>query len=196
MNVLFVDIDGVLNTLYSSEIIIEEKVKILKELCNLFDAKVVIESSHKPIYYFDSNSYFFEKENNKYFDIMLEEERIESKVITELYELFNKYDIELIGFTPSIELKEQSKSLYVYKDFEITYFLMNHPEIEHFCILDDNDSTDLTLLSNYLVEVDDKVGLTLDLSKKIEDVLAKENPFKSIIKDELQRKVLSRKKNN
>ena len=188
MNILVVDIDGVLNDIYSDSSIDEKKVMVLKELCNLFDAKVVIGSSRKPMYFHDINSYLKEKRENKYFKIMVEEDCVESKTIVDLYELFDRYNIELLGFTPNVSINSSLETVDSYKDFEIMYFLLNNPEVEHICILDDNDSTDLILLSDYLVEVDSKKGLTLDLCPKIEEALSKENRFKNLINDELQRK--------
>lgn len=174
MNVFFVDIDGVLNTYHSEGFICEDKVKVLQQLTKMYDAKVVIESTHKPIPFMEENT-----------------------GLKELYELFAKYDIELLGFTPSISVQEGIATTEVYKDFEIMHYLLGHSEIEHFCIIDDNDSTDLALLSEYLIEVrpyDERgleyEGITLDYVEEIGNILNKENKYQQVIQKEKERKRL------
>ena len=53
MNVIFLDFDGVINTLNNTlypredENAVERRIKILGDICKLYDCKVVIESSYK-----------------------------------------------------------------------------------------------------------------------------------------------------
>ena len=48
MNVIFLDFDGVLNTVHrSSDSDIEKRIKLLGEICRELDCKVVIEASAK-----------------------------------------------------------------------------------------------------------------------------------------------------
>ena len=130
MNVIFLDFDGVINTFnrnlapIEEENAPEERVKILGEICKKYDCKVVIISAHKE-------------------DI--DEETLETDVewIQKLFELFKKYEIEVIGRTPCLE-RESGKPYEhyltpIWKEEEISLYLEKHPEIEHFCVLDDDD---------------------------------------------------------
>lgn len=131
MNVLFVDIDGVLNSYGYKDIIVDRMVKVLGEICHKYNCKVVVESSHKP---------------------KLSEWEEESFLITKLNDYFKKYDIDCIGWTPSVEIHDNDLILPHFKDYEILYYLGKHPEIEHFAIIDDNDFYDLNVLKEYLIE--------------------------------------------
>ena len=113
MNVIFLDFDGVINIFNDTEEDFLKRVKILSEICRRYNCKVVIESSHK-----DS----------------INEETLETDVewIQELFEMFKEYGIEVIGRTPVI-----GKT--INKGKEILAYLEKHPEIEHFCVIDDDD---------------------------------------------------------
>lgn len=122
MNVIFLDFDGVINTLHSNlrpyedEGAKERRVKILGDICKLYDCKIVIESSHK---------------------YCINEETLETNVdwINELFDLFKKYDIEVIGVTPFV----RHEYMPIWKEDEIIEYIRRHPEIERFCVLDDDD---------------------------------------------------------
>jgi hypothetical protein len=109
----------------------------------MYDAKVVIESAHKEV---------------------IDEETLETDVdwIQYLFELFQKYDIECIGRTPVVKryvLPEKYAYIPVWKEDEIRLYLFRHPEIEHYCILDDDDAkymckrSDLDKVRNHLIEI-------------------------------------------
>ena len=139
MNVIFLDFDGVLDTLHkSSNEDIEKRIIILADICKEYNCKVVIEASSKSA---------------------IDEDTLEtdSKWIKFIFNCFKKYGIECIGRTPSIEKKINNYSyLPIWKEDEIISYLYNHPEIEHFCIIDDDDlgekQSDLNKVREYLVK--------------------------------------------
>lgn len=164
MNVIYVDIDGVLNSFGYKEAIVDRMVKVLFDICRTYDCKVCVESSHKP---------------------RKSEWEEESELIVELYKSFSKYGIECIGFTPEVEIHEGCSTIGCWKDFEIIYHLLEHPEIEHFAVIDDNDFKDLVLLKDYLVETKayvinhpEKEGLLPCHKEEVAKVLRLENKFK------------------
>lgn len=165
MNILFVDIDGVLNSYSYDEVIVERMIKVLSDICKEYNCKVVISSTHKPqIEYFE-----------------------ESPIITKLNEKLEKYNIECLGFTPIVEIHKGYSLLERFKDFEILYYLGTHPNIEHFAVIDDNDFYDLRLLKEYLVETKDYVlnhpeeeGLLLKHIDEVGKILKKENKYKNL----------------
>ena len=143
MNVIFLDFDGVLNTIhYSSLNDIEKRIQILAEICNEYNCKVVIEASSKDA---------------------IDEETLEvdpASWVNDIFKLFKKYNIECIGRTPNVEKKiNDYTSLPMWKEDEILNYLQMHPEIEHYCIIDDDDTksmhwefSDLDKVRDHLVE--------------------------------------------
>ena len=119
MNVIFLDIDGVLNCNYStyemtsthSMFVQENKIKILKEIIDKTDAKVVLCSSLRR---------FFIKEENEVFPTTLKGKKLYDKLL--------KYDIKLYDITPVTEgNKEES----------IKIWLSNRNDVNSFIIDDD-----------------------------------------------------------
>ena len=174
MNVIFLDFDGVINTFNSnlypleSSDAVENRVKILSEICHKYDCKIVIESSHKSS-----------------FDPVTLETDVEW--MQELFELFKKYDIEVIGITPEV-------SDTIWKEDEILLYLERHPEVEHFCVIDDDDlviipfkekgdfsQSDLNKVREHLVvpiiyskEDPNKAGLQKEHIEEVGEILQKE----------------------
>ena len=139
MNVIFLDFDGVLNTIhYSSDSDIEKRIVILSEICKEYDCKIVIEASLKNT--IDEKTM---ETSNEYVNL--------------IFNLFEKYGIECIGRTPSIR-KQLSTSSYtpIWKEDEILLYLQNHPDIKHYCVIDDDDlaphNSDLNKVRNHLVK--------------------------------------------
>jgi len=137
MNVIFLDYDGVLDTVHKSDDIdIENRIKILSNICNLYDAKIVISASLKT---------------------SIDEETLAplNVKVKKLFELFNKYNIRVIGRTKEIEKKYKHAIISTWKEDEIIDYLNQHPEIEHFCIIDDDEgytiNSDLNKVRNHLV---------------------------------------------
>ena len=121
INVIFLDFDGVLDTIHYHEDKDEERrVKILSNICKKYDCKVVIEASCKG---------------------SIDEETLEteSERIQYIFDLFKKYDIECIGRTPTV----RKGSCPIWKEDEILAYLENHPEISNYCVIDDDDTINL-----------------------------------------------------
>ena len=188
MNVIFLDIDGVLNTwhamreylFYENEKYLnevqEEKIKILSDICHEYDCKVVLETTHKDL---------------------MDEETLEVTVddvewFKELLEAFKRYDIEVIGRTPTVirRIDENSK-LPVWKEDEIRLYLFRHPEVDHYAVLDDDDLADmhrksdldkvrphLVKTDNYLENHANDEGLLERHKAEVGEVLKKENEIK------------------
>ena len=142
MNVIFLDLDGVLDTYhYHSIEDIERRIKILADICSEYNCKIVIEASSKDA---------------------MDEETLEVAECSWLYKIitfFKKYNIECIGRTPNV-MKRLNDLAYIsmWKEDEILQYLEMHPEIEHYCIIDDNDTklisnvSDLEKVKDHLVE--------------------------------------------
>ena len=144
MNVIFLDFDGVLDTYhYNSLEDIERKIKLLADICSENNCKVVIEAASK--------------------DAIDEEtlEVMDGSWINKIFEMFKKYNIECIGRTTNVERKiGENTYLSMWKEDEIIKYLEMHPEIEHYCIIDDDDTksimhwetSDLDKVRDHLVE--------------------------------------------
>lgn len=143
MNVIFLDFDGVLNTIhYNSLEDMEIRIKILADICKEYNCKVVIEAGAKDV---------------------IDEETLEVKEgswVNNIFVLFKKYGIECIGRTPNVTIKTGENSyITMWKEEEIIQYLQKHPEIEHYCIIDDDDKktmhwgkSDLDKVRDHLVE--------------------------------------------
>ena len=179
MNVIFLDFDGVLDTnYYKSDEQIEEKIKILSDICHKYDCKVVIEASAK---------------------LAIDEETLkidsDANWVNFLFSCFKKYNIDVIGRTPSVR-KYYSKNFYtsMWKEDEIRLYLFRHPEIEHYCIIDDDDLTamhrksDLDKVRDHLVTTKDflkdkpwEEGLLESHQEEVGEILKKENKIKKLV---------------
>ncbi len=174
MNVIFLDFDGVLNTIHhSSHEDIEKKIKILSNICKEYNCKVVIEASLKEA---------------------IEEETMEiySDRVKYIFDLFKRYDIECIGRTPTIKKKLPENSyLPIWKEDEIRLYLFRHPEIKHYCIIDDDDlgpnNSDLDkvrdhlLKTSYYSENHDEEGLLEKHKEEIGKILEKDNEIRNLV---------------
>lgn len=127
MNIIFLDIDGVLNDFYTLKKkrgrnvfeepepdLDEDKFKLLKELVDKTDAKIVLSSSWR---------FFFDKDTLKPIN----------NAGQELTRLLYKYSLKLYSVTGRNNKRED----------EINDWLNSHDNIESFVILDDDD-VDLT----------------------------------------------------
>ena len=173
MNVIFLDFDGVIDTIHcSSEEDIERRIKILSDICKEYNCKVVIEASLKSA--IDEETM---KTNNKF--------------INYIFDLFKKYGIECIGRTPSVEKKySEYSSVPMWKEDEIRLYLFRHPEIKHYCVIDDDDlgpnNSDLNKVRDHLVKTIyysdnyEEEGLLLSHKKEIGEALEKDNELRSI----------------
>ena len=163
MNVIFLDLDGVLYTHNSilkpldPEDGLEKRVKILSDICHKYNCKVVISSSKR-------------EKMQIYLNPDLDEElKQDMDNIIELLNLFEKYEIEIYGMTPIRRKKYKLSNnkveiIDMWREYEIYAYLRRHPEIEHFCVIDDDDrvkipdrekgnfkESDLNMFREYLV---------------------------------------------
>ena len=142
MNVIFLDFDGVIVTRHlTSDNDLENKIRVLSDICKEYNCKVVIEAASK-----DS------------IDELTMEVR-KGSFAERIFNLFNKYGIECIGRTPNVEIKLNEHSyIPIWKEEEILSYLKDHPEIEHYCVIDDDDlkntgkKSDLDKVREHLVE--------------------------------------------
>ena len=184
MNVIFLDFDGVLDTnYYKSYEQVEEKIKILADICHTYDAKIVIEAAAKAA---------------------IDEELLEidedAKWVQFLFEMFKKYDIEVIGRTPNCKKRVESNHNIFYsmwKEDEIRLYLFRHPEIEHYCIIDDDDlryykrskfKSDLNKVRDHLVIPEDflednptQEGLLPKHKEEVGEILKKDNNIRKLV---------------
>lgn len=176
MNVIFLDFDGVLDTIhYSEEKDIERRIKILAEICKEYDCKVVIEASAKDA-------------------IDKETMGISSTWVEQIFKLFEKYGIECIGRTPNVIKRDSDRScIPMWKEDEIRLYLFKHPEIMHYCVIDDDDTkamnwekSDLDKVREHLVETNyysenhEEEGLLLRHKEEVGEVLKKENEVRKL----------------
>ena len=181
MNVIFLDFDGVLDTIhYKTGADIERRIKILSEICKECDCKVVIEASAK----------------NAINEETLE---VEEGWVKDIFELFKKYDIDCIGRTPNVEKSISKNScIPMWKEDEIILYLQRHPEIDHYCIIDDDDTkamhwrvSDLDKVRDHLVETiyySDNVeeeGLLPRHKDEVKKILQKENNINKLVSKKL-----------
>lgn len=174
MNVIFLDFDGVLNTIHhNSNEDIEKKIAILADICKEYNCKIVIEAAAKNA---------------------IDEETLQSEVewVNFILNLFKKYNIKCIGRTPNIKkIYNHCSYIPMWKEDEIRLYLFRHPEIEHFCIIDDDDlapkNSDLNKVRDYLVKTvyynknPNREGLLLEHKEKIGEVLKKENKIRNLV---------------
>ena len=114
MNAIFLDFDGVLNQhewrLKKTPWMEEEKVKLLSELCKTVNAKIVLSTTWRNVWF---EPMFYKNETN---------------AICKAHKLFEKYGLEIIGITETIGKREE----------EIFDFLKSHKEISNYVIFDDS----------------------------------------------------------
>ena len=175
MNVIFLDFDGVIDTnYYKTNEDIEKKIAILAEICKEYNCKVVIDASAKSV--IDEETLKVDKD---------------AKWVQYVFDLFEKYGIECIGRTPSVSRRLSSCSYTpIWKEDEIRLYLFRHPEIEHYCVIDDDDlnvrqKSDLDKVRDHLVVTDYYLGdnprgegLLKKHKEQIKKVLEKENEVK------------------
>ena len=193
MNVIFLDFDGTLHTFYDmkleyelkvpkEEILkrIEKRIETLADICKQYDCKVVIEASAK--------------------DAMDEETmeiQPEAEWVQNILNMFRRHGIDCIGRTPNVARPTGPHSEYsMWKEDEIRLYLYRHPEIEHYAILDDDDTktvlhwkrSDLDKVRNHLVlmpyhyeEKSIEEGIQPFHKEEIGRVLKKDNEIRKMV---------------
>ena len=160
--VIFLDIDGVLNSIFRNEshqreisdgtLIDPEKIRLLSELIQSTNAKIILHSGWK--YWFDSD---------------LKPLRREAENLSSLLE---KEGLALSGITPDHATEEikKSKKFSLVKAEEILAWLAEHKDVEKWIVIDDLDlhNTEIEL---HQVRTDQSVGLTMEDVRKAERML-------------------------
>lgn len=96
--IIFLDIDGVLNTKdwveKKTSWVDENKVRLLASLCDITGAKIVLSTSWR--------------------EILLEPDVIgEESAFFKAVQLFKEYNLEILGMTPKLETREQEIMAYI-----------------------------------------------------------------------------------
>ena len=157
MKVIFLDIDGVLN----SQRLVEKKsnekiditaVKLLKNLIDKSGAVVVMSSGRR--LWFDDN---------------MTTEDVEAKY---LYDILCQYGIDIYGKTPdfSTDKIRTKRTFSDVKAKEILAWLERHCEVDKYVILDDLDLKNDRINAN-LIQIDGKIGITEDDVKRAMNIL-------------------------
>ena len=126
MNIIFLDIDGVLNNFRTQDSIkgylgIEDsKVNLLKELCDKTDSKIVLSSDWR----------LHENENDPFWQY--------------LNQKLNKADLSIYDVTPDFSWSQRA--------YEISSWVESHKKIEHIVILDDMDFYWDTPMEKYWID--------------------------------------------
>ncbi len=179
MNVIFLDFDGVLDTIHdASPETIEKRIITLAHICRKYNCKVVIESTMKDV---------------------IDEETLETENewVKFILDTLKKHGIDCIGRTPTIRKKLNDYTyIPVWKEDEIRAYLLKHPEISHYCIIDDDDlgcrHSGLNKIRNHLVQTlyysnnTEEEGLLPKHEEEVGEALQKEN--------EIQKLTLKKKK--
>ena len=125
MNVIFLDFDGVVCTsVFQNNADIEAKIILLKEICDYCNASVVITSIHK----------------NSFDPITLEPIDKDAEYAIYVMDTLKKHNVPIIGMTPTLNVEIASTTYYLNKGYEILKYLSLHPEIENYCIIDDEEN--------------------------------------------------------
>jgi len=145
MKIIFLDIDGVLNTYYTKEltstgsIFVEEKnIKILKQLIDQTDAKVVLSSTWRMGW--------------KHLDVGMKKTEF-AKDFIELRNKLGEFGIELYGKTPIFDRFMRRRG------DEIKAYLDDHEEVDGYVVIDDIDGKWIRPCSSHLLQTSERKGL-------------------------------------
>ena len=140
MKILFLDFDGVITTYQSKWKIDMNKIKIINEICDKTDAKIVVTSSWR-IGYSGGISAFHE---------YLKQYFIKNQYLDHFKDIFDKFINNIIGMTMSGGADRGN---------EIKFYMNEHTDIENYVILDDDsDMCDYQLFN--FIQTDTYEGIT------------------------------------
>jgi len=193
-NVIFLDFDGVINTMHDlaynggEKVInnkLEKRIAILADICKEYNCKIVIEASAKTA--IDEVSGLVDED---------------ALWIIEIFNLFKKYGIDCIGRTSNVRRRiTETSEIPMWKDDEIRLYLFRHPEIVHYCVLDDDDTktmlhwkvSDLDKVKEHLVtplyysDNPDEEGLLPKHKEEVKEALKKENEIRKLALKSIKR---------
>lgn len=161
-NVIFLDIDGVLNSNFwndshqkeisDGKLIDIEKIRLLAKLVKNTNAKIILHSGWK--FWFDSN---------------LEPTRNESE---NLSKLLQQEGLVIDGMTPDFSTEEirKSKKFSLVKASEILAWLTEHKEIDKWIVIDDLDLHNPEIEAHQ-IKTDSSIGLTIKDIQNAEKLL-------------------------
>lgn len=161
-NVIFLDIDGVLNSNFCNDshqkeisdgkLIDIEKIRLLAKLVKNTNAKIILHSGWK--FWFDFN---------------LEPTRKESE---NLSRLMQQEGLVIDGMTPDFSTEEirKSKKFSLVKASEIMAWLAEHKEIDKWIVIDDLDLHN-SEVEAHQIKTDSSIGLTIVDIQKAEKIL-------------------------
>lgn len=150
MKILFLDFDGVITTYQSKWKIDIDKVKIINEICDKTDAKIVVSSSWRIGY--RGVVHTFQEYLKQYFT--------KNQYLDHFKEEFNKFINNIVGMTESGSCRCN----------EIKFYMNDHPEVENYVIIDDDsDMCDYQLFN--FVQTDTYEGITERDAKLCVDIL-------------------------
>ncbi|WP_238885436.1 HAD domain-containing protein [Clostridium sp. YIM B02551] len=157
MKVIFLDIDGVLNSEEfflnnKNQVIDKNCVSILKNIVDTTGAVIVMSSGWK--LWFDD-------------DMMPQDDYSKS-----LYEILCEFDIKLFGKTPDFSNEEiiTRKTFSHVKAKEIKVWLNEHEDIDKYVVIDDLDMKDEEI-NTHLVRINGKTGITEEYAKAVIDMI-------------------------
>lgn len=151
MKILFLDFDGVITTYQSKWKIDMDKVKIINEICDNTDAKIVVTSSWRHGY--RGIVSVFRESLKQYF--------IKNQYLDHFKESFDKFISNIVGMTDSGSCRGN----------EIKFYMYDHSEVENYVILDD-DSDMLDEQLFHFVQTDTYEGITERDAKLCVDILS------------------------
>lgn len=160
--VLFLDIDGVLNSNFWNDthqreisdgtLIDEEKIKLLAQLVKSTKAKIILHSGWRI-----------------WFNDKLKPTRKEAQ---RLVEMLAGEGLTIDGVTPDLTTEEirRTKKFSMVKADEILLWLKEHGDVIAWVVLDDLDLHNIQV-EEHQVKPDQKVGLTMDDVRMAEEIL-------------------------
>lgn len=165
MKIIFLDIDGVLNSelwnkdnemeISKGKFIDSEKVRLLSEIINETKAKIVLHSGWR--FWFNDNIMPLRKEAEY------------------LVEVLKSYNLNIYDKTPDLTTVEirKSKKFSLVKAQEILLWLDQHDNIEKYVILDDLDLNN-NGIEMFQIKTDGVIGLT---KENVEEVIRMLNSY-------------------
>lgn len=152
-NVVFLDIDGVLNSNFWCEnnqreisngtLIDKDKVKLLSTLVKTTRAKIILHSGWR--FWFDSN---------------LKSLRIEAE---KLVDIFQREGLSIDGVTPDLTTEEirLTKKFSLVKADEILLWISEHKDVQNWIVIDDLDLHN-SEIAQHQIKTDNTIGLTVE----------------------------------
>ena len=160
--VLFLDIDGVLNSNFWNDnhqreisdgtLIDEQKIKLLAQLVKKTKIKIILQSGWRV-----------------WFDDKLKPTRKEAQ---RLVEMLAEEGLTIDGVTPDLTTEEirRTKKFSMVKADEILLWLKEHEDVSAWVVLDDLDLHNIQV-EEHQVKPDQRVGLTMDDVRMAEEIL-------------------------